>query len=247
MRYLSRLAHLFAAGSHPLSRNVGRVPREVVECLGRMVCDLELSVAPRAIALGAMREAFGISDAAVRPDQTTTRFWAYAFHAQSRMVLRVERCITEDIFTEELRAIVEGVTELDRQDAGAHLRWLSDNLRALYVLKRGWTVEWAANSLVDRWASSPSGAAASCSYIPSALNVMDGFTRHFPGPVVKTAAPCAEHPGRDCPEFWNFVRSALPADETARVNACKRVNWSMSDTVAVFHDLQPAQALAHLR
>jgi hypothetical protein len=145
-----------------------------------------------------------------------------------------------DIFVLELQAMVRGLLDaVSDVPSGTSVHWQCDNLRALFVLHRGWSAEWTANTLIaDYWRSvRPTASSSVLSFVPSAFNAADPLTRGC-SPVHVVRPACGLHPGRPCPEFQAFVRETVRGAGGAprRIG----VSWSISPSVVRFSaDMPP--------
>jgi hypothetical protein len=191
----------------------------------------------------------GISDAAGPSEDGTSRCWAYAYHSQDRMVLHVEDIGDEkDIFTLELKAMIEGVIDAGEPDTSdgpsGSLHWSCDNLRALFVLNRGWSALWSANQMLMSWHDKVKTKydTISAAYVQSACNVVDPFTRATQ-PGRREAPACPTHPGTDCPEFFQFLEESqkelcAPGRPVRRV-----IRWATSAERVIFAEDMPPAAM----
>ena len=267
--FLSRLAVAVDAGRHTGSA-VLRWPRAAADEAVAVPVTMPHSLPPPPTSQDA--EVFGVSDAAgPSEDGAELRCRAFAYHTAERMVVEVNPISSDDIFREELRAMVDGLCDAvnaDEQeimdllnprpatqpsyDGGANrVTWLCDNLRALFVLARGWTTLWDANSIIQqhwKWIRF-AFAEQVFAYVPSRSNIMDAFTRGA-RPGRRVAPPCPLHPGAQCPEFLEFVDQArvamCPPPEARGPRARRAVVWRVTNESITFQPDMPTATLQHL-
>ena len=241
LRFLSRLASALGREEITESR-VMRWPRAAAEQATEVLSNLARPWTLPIRSAGTGR-VFGVSDAAGEAGDGEWRGWAYAFHSPSYMRVRSGPISSGDIFKEELSACVRG--QVDALNGGLvhSVSWQCDNLRAIYVLERGWSAEFEANaSITDYHELVRSRSARSdVAYVPSAANAVDFLTRGG-HPIDRVAPACHLHPGEACPEFLAFLRGGGPASLTG-----PRVSWAPSQSRVVFHDGQPSMAIGHLK
>ena len=271
--FLSRLATNLNNGTIAPGHSM-RWPRGAADEARAVPVRAPYRLPPRAIYEDGAEQAFGVSDAAGPSEDGAARNMAYAYHTHERMVINVEPIRHTDIFLAELRAMMDGLRDMVEQEVeeclapaalrpvpgldepsvyngAARLTWLCDNLRAIFVVGRGWSTHWPANEdLFHYWKHVRFAFDESCiAYVPSRDNIMDPFTRSA-HPGRREAPACAEHPGRQCPEFAAFVEAArvawcptLGADER-RTRAM--LSWRPNDATITFSADMPAGALRHL-
>ena len=242
LRFLSRLAS--ALGKNEIKEShVMRWPRAAADQAREVLGDLARPWTLPVRSAGTGR-VFGVSDAAGEASDGAWRGWAYAFHSPNFMRVRAGPISSNDIFKEELSACVRG--QVDALNGGQvhRVSWQCDNLRAIYVLERGWSAEFEANTMITdyhelvRYRSSQSDV----SYVPSACNAVDFLTRGG-RPIDRIAPACHLHPGEACPEFFAFLRG----NSSGPALSHPRLSWAPSQDRITFHDGQPSMALGRLK
>jgi hypothetical protein len=242
MRFLSRLATALGTGDIDMQR-VMRWPRDAASSAVKEVSELR-RWRTRPCAPIAPIQVFGVSDAAGPSEDGSSRNLAYAFHSSSRMVVHSEPIVGTDIFALETKAMTDGIREASKDGTLGELRWLCDNLRSLFVVARGWSSMWEVNDMLLFLWSVVFPPLTKLSYVPSAYNIVDPFTRSS-APGRRERAACPEHPGQPCPEFMSFVLDCHKEFKTVDAPPSRRISWSTKMETVTFHPGQPAQALEH--
>lgn len=262
LRMLSRLASSLNKGdiTHASVQRWGRDAAAAATTIGDGLADWWIprrrrapgaqdSVAPRVT---------GVSDAAGPSESGESRCWAYAYHSHHQMVVHVESIgDNTDIFELELMAMAAGVLDAQGDVLGSApgaapsesgqeglLHWSCDNLRAIFVLDRGWSALWKVNATLAQWYHSvlPRYEEIQVAYVQSAHNIVDVFTRAArPGRI--TAPACPKHPGRECAEFLDFVgRAQVELGCTERAPR-RALTWATRSRVVTFAPDMPPSAM----
>ena len=97
-------------------------------------------------------------------------------------------------------------------------------------------LEWSSLSIADR---------CKLAFLPSAMNIMDLFTRDVKDMVDVEGPACTLHPGEDCPEFRAFIRNKV-VGLVPRELGRRTISWGIQlGEVVVFHTGQPSAAMGH--
>ncbi len=151
--------------------------------------------------------AVGISDA-------SNLSLAWGSHSEKMMKLSISfcPCSTEHvIFERELKAMILGQTEVIRElPPNSRVRWLGDNMGALFVSRRSLSCVWKVNSWLEKLHAlkATHQVVVEYEFVPSELNIMDTPSRT--GRSLSISAPaCSLHPASLCPCFYDWIKSSL--------------------------------------